>query len=64
MLQSLDKQTDKCPYCDLTECHYRKANTETDKLTKLPSIFNEGSVGWNLNKRNACKSIISARLMD
>ena len=51
MLQSLDKQTDKCPYCDLTECHYRKSNIETDKLTKLPSIFNEGSVGWNLNKR-------------
>ena len=34
----------------LTECHYRKSSIEIYKLTILPSIFNEESVGWNLNK--------------
>ena len=35
----------------LTECHYRKSSIEIYKLTKVPSIFNEESVGWNLNKQ-------------
>ena len=46
MLQTLDKQTD-----GLTESQYRKSSIEIYKLTRVPSIFNEKSVGWNLNKR-------------
>ena len=38
-------------YCGLTEYHYRKSSIDIYKLTKVPSIFNEESVGWNLNKR-------------
>ena len=60
MLQSLDKQTDKCP---LLWPGYRKSSIEIYKLTKVPSISNEESVGWNLGKLN-CKSVTSARLMD
>ena len=47
MLQILDKETDNCPYCGLTECRYQKSSIEIYKLTKVPSIFNEKSVGWN-----------------
>ena len=38
-------------YCGVTECHYRKSSIEIYKLTKVPSIFNEESVEWNLNKQ-------------
>ena len=38
-------------HCGLTECHYRKSSIEIYKLTKVPFIFNEKSVGWKLNKR-------------
>ena len=52
MLQSLDKQTNKFPLlCGLIECHYRKSSVEIYELTKVPSIFNEESVEWNLKKR-------------
>ena len=37
--------------CGLRECHYRKSSIEIYKLTKVPSIFNDKSVGWNLNKQ-------------
>ena len=47
-------------YCGLAECHYRKSSIEIYKLTKVPSIFNQESVGWNLNKR-MFKSITRAR---
>ena len=49
---------------------YRKSS----KLTKVPTIFNEETVGWNMYAcksdgicmlaKNACKSITSACLMD
>ena len=39
------------PYFDLIECDYRKSIIEIYKLTKIPSIFNKESVGWNLNKQ-------------
>ena len=38
-------------YSGLTECHYRESSIAIDKLTKVSSIFNEESVGWNLNKQ-------------
>ena len=37
--------------CGLRECHCRKSSIEVYKLTKVPSIFNDKSVGWNLNKQ-------------
>ena len=30
---------------------YLKSSTEIFKLTKVPSIFNKESVGWNLNNQ-------------
>ena len=50
MIQNLDKPINAL-YCGLTECHYRKSGIEIYKLTKVPTIFNEESVGRNLNKR-------------
>ena len=47
MLQSLDKETDKCPLL----WPDRMSSIENYKITKVPSIFNEESAGWNLNKR-------------
>ena len=65
MLQSLDKQTDKCSLLNgLTECHYQKSSIEIFKLTKVPSLLKEESVGWNWSKRMLVKSITSARSMD
>ena len=51
MLNSLDKQPIDALYCGLTEYHYEKSSIEIYKLTKVLSIFNEESVGWNLNKQ-------------
>ena len=38
-------------YYGLTECHYRKLSIAIYKLSEVPSVFNEKSVGWNLNVR-------------
>ena len=51
MLQSFDKQTDKCPLLWLDRMPLSKIKFEMYKLTKEPSIFNEESIGWNLNKQ-------------
>ena len=50
MAQSLVKPISSL-CCGLTEWHYQKSSIEVYKLTKVLSIFNEESVGWNLNKQ-------------
>ena len=51
MLQSLDKQTDKCPFLWPNKTPLLKIKIEIYEHTKVPSIFKEEYVGWNLNKR-------------
>ena len=51
MLQSLINKPINALYCGLTESHYQKSNIEIHKFTKVPSVFNKESVGWNLDKR-------------
>ena len=76
MLQGLDKQTDMVRISDngpswtkakrLSSVNHtiKTIHHHHHKLTTVPSTFSKKSVGWDLNKTNACKSITSARLID